>query len=310
MPRRASAPPFNVDWIASSASRPRLFSPADVRPGETVPTRGACGRPPCAAAGDRASQRRRTPAGEERIQRDDEEQPLDRHVAPLLPDVRPAERDVVRGRSKGNELERDRQHERLRALRGRGRQRVAHALRRRGRGLRLPGRPGRLADRRSLPGLEPTVRLGVERRGAPNRDVARAGRRPRRRSRPRPCRRARRRPCRRLRPRRFRRPRRLRPRRRRRRRRRRCRCQQTRSVRADDGERERDPRAGRARRRPRRAPRRPRRRRRRRRRPGPRRCRRARSRRRPARSRWRASPRPTSTTRTSWRASRRASRRR
>ena len=51
MPRRASAPPFNVDWIASSASRPRLFSPADVRPGETVPTRGACGRPPCAAAG-------------------------------------------------------------------------------------------------------------------------------------------------------------------------------------------------------------------------------------------------------------------
>ena len=88
-------------------------SPADVRPGETVPTRGACGRPPC-AAGDRASQRRRTPAGEERIQRDDEEQPLDRHVAPLLPDVRPAERDVVRGRSKGNELERDRQHERLR----------------------------------------------------------------------------------------------------------------------------------------------------------------------------------------------------
>ena len=268
-------------------------------------------RPPALrGGGDRASQRRRTPAGEERIQRDDEEQPLDRHVAPLLPDVRPAERDVVRGRSKGNELERDRQHERLRALRGRGRQRVAHALRRRGRGLRLPGRPGRLADRRSLPGLEPTVRLGVERRGAPNRDVARAGRRPRRRSRPRPCRRARRRPCRRLRPRRFRRPRRLRPRRRRRRRRRRCRCQQTPSVRADDGERERDPRAGRARRRPRRAPRRPRRRRRRRRRPGPRRCRRARSRRRPARSRWRASPRPTSTTRTSWRASRRASRRR
>ena len=51
MPRRASAPPFNVDWIASTASRPRLFSPADVRPGETVPTRGACGRPPCAAAG-------------------------------------------------------------------------------------------------------------------------------------------------------------------------------------------------------------------------------------------------------------------
>ena len=51
MPRRASAPPFNVDWIASSASRPRLFSPADVRPGETVPTRGARGRPPCAAAG-------------------------------------------------------------------------------------------------------------------------------------------------------------------------------------------------------------------------------------------------------------------
>ena len=49
--RRASAPPFNVDWIASSASRPRLFSPADVRPGETVPTRGAYGRPPCAAAG-------------------------------------------------------------------------------------------------------------------------------------------------------------------------------------------------------------------------------------------------------------------
>ena len=51
MQRRASAPPFNVDWIASSASRPRLFSPADVRPGETVPTRGAYGRPPCAAAG-------------------------------------------------------------------------------------------------------------------------------------------------------------------------------------------------------------------------------------------------------------------
>ena len=268
-------------------------------------------RPPALrGGGDRASQRRRTPAGEERIQRDDKEQPLDRHVAPLLPDVRPAERDVVRGRSKRNELERDRQHERLRALRGRGRQRVAHALRRRGRGLRLPGRPGRLADRRPLPGLEPTVRLGVERRGAPNRDVARAGRRPRRRSRPRPCRRAFRRPCRRLRPRRFRRPRRLRPRRRRRRRRRRCRCQKTPSVRADDGERERDPRAGRAHRRPRRAPRRPRRRRRGRRRPGPRRCQRARSRRRPARSRWRASPRPTSTTRTSWRASRRASRRR
>ena len=263
-------------------------------------------RPPALrGGGDRASQRRRTPAGEERIQRDDEEQPLDRHVAPLLPDVRPAERDVVRGRSKGNELERDRQHERLRALRGRGRQRVAHALRRRGRGLRLPGRPGRLADRRPLPGLEPTVRLGVERRGAPNRDVARAGRRPRRRSRPRPCRRAFRRPCRRLRPRRFRRPRRLRPRRRRRRRRRRCRCQKTPSVRADDGERERHPRAGRARRRPRREPRRPHRRRHHR----PR-CRRACSRRRPARSRWRASPRPTSTTRTSWRASRRASRRR
>ena len=78
-------------------------------------------------------------------------------MAPLLRDVRrgpgeaqSAERDLLRGRRRGEDLERDCQHQRLAALYRSGRPRLTHARWRRRRGIRLREGAGRLADRRAL----------------------------------------------------------------------------------------------------------------------------------------------------------------